>query len=256
MTNPHGSWLWYELITTDADGASAFYGDLIGWQARPAGQEGMDYRLFAMNGEDVGGFMAMPGNPMPPCWLGYVSVDDVDATAALIRQHGGAVHMGPQDIPGVGRFAFCADPDGAMFYIMRGSVEGGVSKAFGGHDGPAGHFAWNELAAADPAHSLAFYGALFGWVVLDTMDMGPAGRYEMIGPVGGKPMGAIMPVQPGTPRPVWSHYIHVTGIDAAQERVKAGGGTVLFGPSEIPGGDYILVGTDPQGAAFSIVGAK
>jgi predicted enzyme related to lactoylglutathione lyase len=256
MTNPHGSWLWYELITSDADGAAAFYADLIGWTFRPAGQEGMDYRLFAMAGEDVGGMMAMASDQMPPCWLGYVTVDDVDATAALVRDHGGAIHMGPQDIPGVGRFAFCADPDGAMFYIMRGSVEGGTSKAFGGHDGPAGHFAWNELAAADPARALAFYGALFGWVVVDTMDMGPAGLYQMIASPGGAPMGAIMPMQPGTPRPVWSHYVRVGSIEAAHTRVQASGGTSMMGPHEIPGGDYILIAADPQGAVFALVGAK
>jgi predicted enzyme related to lactoylglutathione lyase len=82
MANPHGSFVWYELLTTDAAAASGFYGDVIGWAARDAGVPGVDYRLFSNKGQDVAGHMTIPqGAPaqMRPGWLGYVGVDDVDA---------------------------------------------------------------------------------------------------------------------------------------------------------------------------------
>jgi len=55
----------------------------------------------------------------PPCWLPYFMVDDVDASAKKVTSLGGKVHMGPQDIPNVGRFATVSDPQGAMFYVFK-----------------------------------------------------------------------------------------------------------------------------------------
>ena len=58
------------------------------------------------------------------------------------------------------------------------------------------------------------------------------------------------------PLSAWTYYIGVDDIDRAVAAVTAGGGTIHHGPVEIPGGEYSLSGTDPQGAAFGLVGPR
>jgi predicted enzyme related to lactoylglutathione lyase len=256
MTNRHGSFIWYELMTSDAAAAERFYGDIIGWRAEPFGGGGMDYRVVHAGDEAVGGIMEMPATAasggMKPGWFGYIGVDDVDAAAAGIEAAGGTVHAPPQDIPGVGRFAMVADPQGVTFYIMRGSSDE-ESRA---HDGDAvGHCAWNELATSDPEAALAFYRAQFGMEPGDAMDMGEMGSYQFIDH-GGKTIGAVMRQMPGGPPPMWDYYFRVPSIAAVLPRIEAGGGKLIHGPHEVPGGDYIVMGTDPQGALFHLVGKQ
>lgn len=262
MTNQHGDFLWYELMTDNADAAQAFYSGLIGWTFKDSGNPDMDYRLFSSGTSEVGGIMPLTADMVAggarPAWLGYIAVDDVDASAAAIKAAGGAVHMEPWDIPGVGRMAFVADPQGALFYVMKGAVEGGESHSFAATEPMVGHCAWNELASADPEAAKAFYGRQFGWVPDGAMDMGELGQYEFwkVGDERGHMIGAVMPLMPGMPASAWTYYFRVPDIDAAVDYTKANGGTALQGPDEIPGGEYSFTGTDPQGAVFGLVGPR
>ncbi len=253
MTNPNGTPIWYELMTPDADAAQAFYADVVGWSIADSGMPGTgDYRILtAPDGVGVGGLMKLPdGAPMSPGWFGYIGVEDVDGTAEKIGRLGGSVHMEPQDISGVGRFAFAADPQGVSFYIMRGNSPQG-SQSFGMG---LGHCGWNELATSDHPAALAFYGELFGWANDETMSMGEMGDYCFVDHAGQR-LGAVMTAMAGWPTR-WNYYFNVPSIDGAVEKVKAGGGTIHRGPHEVPGGAWIILGADPQGAAFALVGGK
>ena len=254
MTNPTGTPIWYELMTTDADAAQAFYADVVGWSVAPSGMAGTgDYRLLtAPDGEGAGGLMTIPaGAPMQPGWFAYIGVEDVDATVGHIERLGGRIHMPPQDIPHVGRFAFVADPQGLPFYVMRGDSPED-SKAF--HVTAPGHCGWNELVTTDHRAALAFYGELFDWQNNESMPMGDLGDYCFIDHAGQR-IGAVMTAGNGF-SPRWSCYFNVASIDAAIERIKTGGGSVTMGPHEVPGGMHIVMGTDPQGASFALVGGK
>jgi hypothetical protein len=257
MTNPHGEFVWYELMTPDIEGASAFYGALLGWTFAASSQPDMDYRFFSAGSEQIGGFLAltpaMQQGGAQPGWLGYIAVDDIDAAIDAITATGGALHMGPQDIPGTGRFALVADPQGVVFYIMQ-DTSGETSQAFAADMPRIGHCAWNELATTDQAGAMAFYTQTFGWVKDGEMDMGPMGSYEFIRH--GSVIGAMMTKPPEMPVACWSCYFRVADIDAAAATASAKGGHVLFGPSEVPGGDFIITGVDPQGATFSLVGQR
>jgi hypothetical protein len=257
MANAHGDFIWYELMTTDPDAATRFYGSILGWSVAPSEQPDMDYRVFSAGPEQVGGFMALSPEMLAggarPCWAGYVAVDDTDAAAAAIKAAGGQVLMGPDDIPGIGRFAFVADPQGAIFYVMT-DTSGEASHAFAKYAPKAGHCAWNELATSDPAGAWRFYGGQFGWVKDGELDMGPMGKYEFI--KSDVAIGAIMPKMPEMPVSAWTFYFRVPDIDAAGGAVKAGGGTILVEPMEIPGGEFSLNVMDPQGAAFGLVGPR
>jgi len=256
MGNKHGDFIWYELLTSDADAAQRFYGDVVGWTFADSGQTDMDYRIGSAGDHAVCGMMGitpeMAGHGARPAWLGYVAVDDVDKCVASIEQGGGKLLMPAMDIDGVGRFAMVTDPQGAPFYVMR-PMEGD-SLAFAYDQPRVGHCAWNELVTSDQESAWHFYGVRFGWVKDGEMDMGPMGSYDFIRH--GAVLGAMMTGTPEMGPPRWNQYFRVGDIDVAKATVEAGGGSVVNGPMEIPGGDFAMNGIDPQRAHFGLVGPR
>lgn len=252
MTNWHGKFVWYELMTSDPKAAETFYRNVVGWGAQDASPPGMSYTMFSAGETPVGGLMTIPEDARKsgarPGWNGYVAVDDVDARAAQVPQEGGTVHHAPTDIPGIGRFAVVADPQGAILALFKGSGEPPPPAV----PGTPGHAGWHELYALDQATAFPFYSKLFGWTKAEPFDMGPMGLYQIF-QWGDQPIGGMMNKPESVPAPFWGYYFNVDGIDAAAARVKAGGGQVLNGPHEVPGGDWIIQCTDPQGAMFSLV---
>lgn len=263
MPNKHGEFIWYELLTDDSDAALPFYSALLGWQATDSGQPGMDYRILQARDPDTGEWLGVGGmltltdemrqGGARPVWLGYIGVDDVDQTLAGLVDAGGQVQMPATDIPDVGRIAMVTDPQGTPFYVMRGFSDG-TSLAFAADKPRVGHCAWNELVTSDPDAAKAFYFEAFGWRKDGEMDMGPMGHYEFIR--GNGLIGAIMPKPADMPRPLWHYYFRCADIDNAVTAIADNGGTILHGPDEIPGGDFIVKGFDPQGALFALVGAR
>ncbi len=252
MRNPEGTPIWYELLTNDSKASIAFYESVIGWKVPPSPPGAPHgYQMIDTGDAHVGGMMQltddMKKNGAKPTWLFYVGVNDVDATAKKVEAAGGTLLMQPFDIPGAGRAAMVADPQGIPFYIMRGSTDG-TSTVF--ERTGMGKCNWNELATPDQASANKFYETLFGWTYPDKMPMGEAGDYVFIA-VGENRIGAT--TKQGAKQPKgWMFYFRVPDIDAAVEKVKAGGGQVHAGPMDVPGGDRVIVASDPQGAPFGL----
>src|SRR5450631_3133875 len=129
MSGHRGKFVWYELMTTDPKAAETFYRGVIGWGAQDAGMPDMSYTLLTVGAIPVAGLMAVPQRALDagarPAWTGYVAVDDVDASAAQAKQDGAAIHVAPDDIPGVGRFAVISDPQGAAICLFKSTMEPG-----------------------------------------------------------------------------------------------------------------------------------
>jgi predicted enzyme related to lactoylglutathione lyase len=119
-----------------------------------------------------------------------------------------------------------------------------------------GTVAWHELRTSDTNAAFAFYSELFGWKRSSAMDMGPEmGTYQLFS-TGKEDAGGMMKNNiPNTPSH-WTYYVMVDSVHAAEKRVKAKGGTVLFGPSEVPGGGWIIQGRDPLGVHFALTGPR
>jgi predicted enzyme related to lactoylglutathione lyase len=118
---PHGTFCWNELMTRDTGTAGKFYAELLGWKPTDSGMPGMQYTLFKVGDKDAGGMMAMPAEipeMVPPHWMAYIAVDDVDAVVAKLEGLGGKLMHGPQDIPQVGRFCVIQDPTGAVVSLI------------------------------------------------------------------------------------------------------------------------------------------
>ncbi|VXC78063.1 VOC family protein [Sphingomonas sp. AX6] len=255
MTNKHGEWVWFEFITTDPEAAQSFYADVVGWSAKSSGTPDMDYRLLSADDGEVAGLMKQPdGMGDGPAWLGYIGVDDVDASVKAIEEAGGTTHMPATTLPGIGRMAMLTDPQGVAFYVMRGKSDQPSTAFKQSGEGSVGHVVWCELSAPDPDKALEFYQNAFHWGQEGGMPMGELGDYRFLqaGDVG---FGALMGVMPGG-APGWQFYFHVPDIDAGADAIRSGGGTIIQEPMEIPGGDHALVARDPQGAGFGLVGPR
>jgi uncharacterized protein len=256
MTDLQGSFIWYELMTSDTKAAESFYKAVMGWDAADSGMPGIDgYTLFSAGEFRVAGLMALPDSAKAmgagPFWLGYIAVADVDAAADALKNAGGKVFRAPDDIPGVGRFAVVTDPHGAVFGLFKGDGEAPPMPSM---DTP-GVIAWRELSAGDGPSAYAFYSGLFGWRKGEAMDMGPMGVYQLYGK-GDVDFGGIMTKPAEVPMPFWLYYVNVPDIETAGGRITANGGKVLNGPMEVPGNMWIIQGQDPQGAMFAVVGPK
>jgi uncharacterized protein len=256
MSETHGKFVWYELMTTDTKAAEAFYRDVIGWGAQDSGMTDMSYTLLTAGAVPVAGLMEMPQQVRdgggPPYWIGYVAVDDVDASAEAAEKDGGAVHRAPDDIPGVGRFAVISDPHGGALCLFKAAAAPQGPQPAPGTSGTAG---WRELYAGNIDAAFAFYSKLFGWTKAERVDMGPMGIYQLFA-AGAEPIGGMMTKPPQVPVPCWLYYFNVDGADAAAGRVKGAGGQVLNGPMEVPGGSWILQCRDPQGAVFCLIAPR
>lgn len=253
-----GDFVWHELRTTDLKGAEEFYTHVVGWQAKSSGDPGgVPYTLLTVSDVPAAGLMQltpqMAEGGMKPSWAGFIGVDDVDAYAKRVEEAGGKLHCAPMDIPGVGRFVSVEDPQGAAFLLFKEAYEYSPQRPATGTPGTVG---WNELSANDEQSAWPFYSDLFGWKVDTTMDMGPMGTYRIFNN-GAGPIGAMMTRDPkNSPVPFWLFYFSVENIDAAEARIKEKNGQVLMGPHQVPGDQWIILGLDPQGALFALVGPK
>lgn len=244
-----GSFGWYELTTSDPAAAEAFYKAVVGWDSELFSGD-MPYTVLTAGGQGVAGLSAPQEGEAPTGWVGYVMVEDTDAAAASLQKAGGTVHYGPDDIPGVGRFAVTADPQGAAFNLM---TPVGMEREFPA-PGSVGTIGWRELHTTDQEKAWDFYAGQFGWSKSQAMDMGEMGVYQLFSD-GGVDVGAMM-TSPNMPGPTWLFYFTVDSIEAAIERLKSGGGQVMMGPHEVPGGGWIVQATDPQGIMFALLGPK
>ena len=251
-----GNFVWHELRTTDGKGAEDFYTHVVGWQAKKF-PGGMPYTLLSVGEVPTAGLMElspdMLAGGMKPSWAGFIGVDDVDAYAKRVEQAGGKLQVAPQDIPGVGRFASVTDPQGAVFLLFKGARNDAPPPLPAGSPGTVG---WNELSANDGEAAWSFYSGVFGWKEEGTMDMGAMGKYIMFNS-GGPMVGGMMTRDPSkSAAPSWLYYFSVEDIEAAATKIREKSGQVYMGPHEVPGGQWIVVGQDPQGATFAVVGPK
>ena len=246
------SFFWYELMTTDVPAAETFYRNVVGWNSQPFESSGIDYVVFNAGERAVCGLMLLPEEAKamgtPPCWMGYIHAKDVDAATASVKKAGGTVHREPSDIPEVGRFSVVADPQGAAFMLM--TPQGPDQEPLA--PDAAGNVGWRELYTTDWQAAFGFYSTQFGWTKDEAMEMGEMGTYQVFA-IDGQQAGGMMNKPPQMPAPAWTFYFTVDDINAATERVKAGGGTVLLGPLEVPGGSWMIQAQDPQGAIFALV---
>ncbi len=186
----------------DLKAAVDFYTGVVGWNAKDAGMGfDFDYQIVWTGSTMVAGMMDVPEEAKAmgakPSWLGYIWVEDVDKALPKLTAAGGKVYKPPADIPGVGRFAVVADPDGAALMLLR---DAGGNPPPPPPPGTPGLIGWRELHAGDGAGVFAFYSSQFGWKKDRDFDMGPMGVYHIFNAGDGQ-QGGIFTKTPQMPAP-------------------------------------------------------
>jgi predicted enzyme related to lactoylglutathione lyase len=254
MFTPKGKFGWYELMTSDTKAAGKFYSNVVGWTTNDlSSPDGSQYTTFNLGDTGMAGMLHLAGHT---AWIGYISVDDVDAHIEKIVEAGGKLWKPATDVPGMLRFAVMSDPQGAAIVVFT------PNPAMPSPERPApatpGTIGWHELYTTDLDAGFDFYNKLFGWTKVSDMDMGPMGMYRLFDEGDHKEMGdgGMMTKPPEVPVSSWAFYFNVDSIKAAIERIEAGGGKIVNGPMQVPGGGWIVQGQDPLGAMFSLVSSN
>jgi predicted enzyme related to lactoylglutathione lyase len=250
-----GRFTWYELMSTDPKAALDFYANLTGWTHQSwdgdpgEGMEDMDYDLWMLGEEPIAGCTQLPAQAQemgaPPHWVGYVHCDDIAATKAKAIELG-AHELASVELPEVGKIAVMHDPDHAVIGLFQSASDPTPEQA------PSlGHMGWHELMTGNYETIWPFYSELFGWEVMEDMDMGEAGVYRMFGR-GETMLGGMFNRPAEVPVSSWTYYVDIADVDAAAEALVAAGGQVVQGPMDVPGGGRIVQAKDPQGAMFAL----
>ncbi len=240
---------WFEINTPDKAKALDFYTSVFGYETSDMdmGEMGV-YTMLHHGGVPFSGSMDMSGpewEGIPPHWMTYFSVDDMDSACEKVKAAGGQVVHGPMPIPNEGLIAVCTDDQGAHFSIVWEKP---------GNEMPQGPDAidWVEHMSPDREKANAFYQNVFGWNMIE-QNMGPeVGMYTMFGKgeafhAGAMQIGADMPIPPN-----WTVYLVTNDINDTIEKIKAKGGAIHTEVMDIPEVGHIAMVADCCGASFGL----
>jgi predicted enzyme related to lactoylglutathione lyase len=249
MDGPH-PFAWFELAAPDTEKARRFYVSLFNWRSRTIDAGPSHYDALIEKGEDkpFGGILdiaelhkMVPG--IPPHWMTYIQVDDVDASLNKAAAAGGRVLRPPHEIPHLGRAAVAMEPGGAAYVPFTPADDNPHAK---------NPLAWIELYTSDPTKTIPYVKEVFGW---ETADWDMDGKPYTILKVSGsdEPFGGVVSINDGPVKglgPHWALYFTVPDCDEALEACRKLGGLTSVAPFDIPGiGRAALVG-DPFGSPF------
>ena len=250
-----GMFSWADLATTDPDGSTGFYAQLLELEHTdiPVGV-GAVYTILGKGGKSCAAIYKMPRELREmtggrPAWKAYFTVESADATAARARDLGGVVLEGPFDVFEEGRMVLIQDPTGAVFAVWE-PRKGIGAQLFG----EPGALAWCELYTRDTDRASEFYAGLFGW----SATPGPAAdgmSQYLVQMIEGQPAAGMMAIREewGEMPASWTIYLAVADLDESRERAKTLGATEITPPMEVDGVGRFIGLQDPQGAYVTIM---
>lgn len=251
-----GTPCWASLMVHGLSASQDFYRELLGWEFRPGPRQPGPYVRAFVGGQEVAGLgeLTAESGVRPTAWLPYLASDDADTSAALIRDYGGTVAVGPLEVRRAGRLVIASDPVGASFGVWQHTPPAGAGapspEGPGGPDAP-GVPLWYELVTRDASSVGAFYSAVFGY------ETRPAEAGRLTLHLDGRPVAGMQGVGRELPRdrgPYWETYFSVEDPDAVAGQAKHLGGHVVRGPLDSPWGRLAQL-ADPEGAQFSVLRA-
>ena len=247
-----GTFCWVELATSDGDAAKKFYLPLCGWNHRddPMGPDAV-YTMLMVGDRHLGALYTlneqMRQQGIPPHWGSYVSVADLDASAAKVTSLGGKLLLAPMDVMEFGRMATLQDPTGAVLNLWQPKQHIGAQVL----NEPVS-LCWNELMTTDTDAAEAFYRGLFDWGA-KTSNV-PGMKYTEF-TQGDRSVAGMMAIGPemGPVPPNWMLYFAVAAVDDFAKTAGETGAKLIVPPQDIPKVGRFSVIQDPQGAVFGAI---
>jgi len=260
---------WIDTMQRDPQAAVTFYGDLFGWEFEDVmpPESPARYYVGRIRGGDVAAVGSQPeGGPQAAAWNTYIWVEDADETAAKVRAAAGTVLMKPDEVGDSGRMAVFADPAGAAFRVWQAKQHRGAAVV-----NEHASLNFNDLNTRDLDGARSFYGAVFGWELLDVgggsmwalpgygdfleqrnpgmregmAKMGAPERFEDV-------VASIRQIPDDQPDLTahWGVTFAVDDADAIAVRAAELGGRVVNPPFDAPWTRMTII-SDPQGATFT-----
>lgn len=252
-TAPIGAPCWVDLMTSDSQGARAFYADVFGWTAEEPSEEFGGYFMFTKDGVPVAGGMPSMPDSGPDRWTVYLATDDAVKTVDAAIANGGQAIVPAMDVGDIGSMAVVIDPGGAGIGMWQPKEFPGFTLVT-----EPGAPSWFELHTANYAAVLEFYRNVFRWDTQPLSDT-PEFRYTVV-THGDDTLAGVLDASSagsssGGEPPGWSVYFGVADTDAALARITALGGKVVHPADDTPYG-RLATAADPTGALFKVVAAN
>jgi predicted enzyme related to lactoylglutathione lyase len=242
---------WIQLNSPDVAESRRFYQGLFGWDTYTLTFGGLAEveicTLGGVQGPEVASLQSLADDTQPSSWMCCFRSDDIEASVARVKVAGGAELADPIDYGDLGRFALCADSEGADFALWKAYNLAGVGVV----DEPSAP-CWVELASRDVEGARRFYGEVFGWLPADRDYYGTSYTEFKVGGLSVAGMVLMDEQWPPDVAPHWIPYIEVADCDASTERAVALGATVRIGPTTIATGRFSIM-TDPTGTRLAII---
>jgi len=244
-----GRFVWVELLTLDVGTAAEFYGKVFNWTFQTFGPKDdfKTYTLVLSGDTPIGGMVyARPkeAEKFPSSrWVGFISVTDVAAAAALVEKEGGKVLVTPSKVGDRGTEGLFLDPEGGMFGVIDSAT--GDPDDFLAADG---QWLWAELWAGDAAKMAAFYKGIGPYEVHDGATSGEASGFQLWS--GGYARAGILP-RPAKVPTTWLPYIRVKSVADTVARAGEAGGKIVMPPTHMHGTSIAVI-LDPTGAPFAV----
>jgi predicted enzyme related to lactoylglutathione lyase len=242
-----GKFVWADLVTDDVPAARKFYSQLFGWTFRDLG----NYSIAANDERPLCGMFqrAKPADASAkPRWFGYLSVANVARAEQAVTKAGGKVLAAPQPMPKRGDQAVFADPEGAVFGVVKSSA--GDPPDF---VADPGDWIWVQLLSRDAKQASEFYRAVGGYDIVENTASNRLSDYVLTS--GGYARATVRTIPSGATqvRPSWLPFVRVKNVGASVTQARQLGGQVLIEPKpEILGGKVAVI-ADPTGAAIGLL---
>ncbi len=245
-----GKTVFVQLVTPDLAASERFYTGLLGWQFQPVANTRVPYAVALSGGTLVGGAAqrAIPaGQHLQSAWLGFFSVPDVNAAVTLAVAQGAKTLAAPHDVPGLGREAVLADPQGAVFGILASS-SGDPPDVLS----PVGTWIWRSLLTSDPTSDAAFYNTVLGFDATAFPSEGAVQHLLLVSGTYARATANSFPSNRPDMHPHWLNYVRVANAAQTAATATSLGGRVLVPPHPDRHGGMIAVIADPEGAPLGL----
>jgi predicted enzyme related to lactoylglutathione lyase len=243
-----GKFVWADLVTHDVAAAQRFYGSLFRWSFRNYG----GYVIAANDERPLCGIFQRPKpqdqSQAKPRWIGYLSVPNLKRAERSVTDAGGRVLAAPQKFPDRGEQAIFADPEGALFGVIKsrtGDPEDFLAEP--------GEWIWMQLLSRDSRKAAEFYRGIAGYDILESTGAGGLSDYVLS--KGGYARATVrtIPERLKQVQPAWLPFVRVKVLTESVAAAERLGGSVLLPPNAAVFDGKVAVIADPTGAAIGLI---
>jgi predicted enzyme related to lactoylglutathione lyase len=239
-----GTFVWHDLVTTDAQKSRAFYSAMFGWTFEPGKGVDPGYTIIKHQGLPIGGIVA-PKDQVDSQWLSYVVVSDVDKAVDAFKQGGGRVFRGPLKAANDVRVAAVADAQGAPIGLASRGPLAEISNAVP----EINRWLWMDYVAKDAAPAVEFYTRVFGFKS-EVGERRADFTYYLLS--NERPRAGLFQSPLSRETAVWLPYVRVADAAAAAAKVKDLGGSIIVEPGPSIRNGSLAIVRDPSGAPLAL----